>query len=71
MGSEYIIIGDTEQFKDCLVCVCGSSFKHANETLYRMLNNPTEHDKKMMAGHKNFKINEVSEENCWWNYGCD
>ena len=69
--NEYIIIGDTERYEDCLVCLCGNSFEHAQEILYRMLNNPTENDKRMMERHTNFRIKEVVEKDCWWNYGCD
>lgn len=69
--NEYIIIGDTEQFKDCLVCLCGSSFDHAQSILRRMLNNPTDNDKKLMEKQTNLRIKEVAEKDCWWNYGCD
>lgn len=69
--NEYVIIGDTEKYNDCLVCVCGGSLEFANSTLNRMLNNPTEHDKLLMNGHTNFRIKEVPEKDCWWNYNCD
>lgn len=69
--NEYIIIGDTEQYKDCLVCLCGTSLEHAQEILRRMLNNPTDNDKRLMERHINFRIKEVAEKDCWWNYGCD
>jgi hypothetical protein len=35
--------------------------------LYRMLNNPTDNDKRIIRGHTNLRIEEVSEEDCWWN----
>ena len=69
--NEYIIIGDTEQYEGCLVFLCGSSFEHAQRVLHQILNNPTEDDKKSMDGLRNFRIKEVNEEDCWWNYGCD
>lgn len=69
--NEYVIIGDTEQYKDCLVCLCGSSLKHAQKILKRMVNNPTNNDKRLMERHTNFRIKEVAEKDCWWNYGCD
>lgn len=31
-----------------------------------MLNNPTENDKRLMAGHSNFRIKEVPAKDCWW-----
>ena len=69
--NEYIIIGDTEKYKDCLVYLCGTSLQHAQSVLHRMLNNPTEEDKNVMTRHKNLRIKEVVEKDCWWNYGCD
>lgn len=68
---EYIIIGDTEQYKDCLVCLCGTSLEHAQSILRRMLNNPNDNDKKLMKKQTNLRIKEVDEKDCWWNYGCD
>ena len=69
--NEYIIIGDTDEYKDCLVCLCGTSLKHAENVLYRMLNNPTENDKKLMERHRNFRIKEVADKDCWWRDNCD
>ena len=36
--SEYIIVGDTEKYKDCLVCPCGVSLDRAKGILDRMIN---------------------------------
>ena len=65
---EYVIIGDTERFKDCLVAVCKKMSKEqVEEVLHRMLTNPTEHDLRLMENHTNFRIAEVKEEQQWWN----
>lgn len=64
--SDYIIVGDIERFDDCLICVAGKSKESAEETLNRMLTNPTENDKRLMGGHGNLRIKEVSAEKCWW-----
>lgn len=64
--SDYIIIGDTERFDGCLVCIAGKAKQSAEETLNRMLNNPTENDKRLMERHKNLRIEEIPEEKCWW-----
>ena len=69
--NEYVIIGDTEKYEDCLVFLCGTSYKHAENMLERLTNNPTEDDKKLIAEFTNLRIKEVEETNCWWNYGCD
>lgn len=69
--NEYIIIGDTEQYKDCLVYLCGSSLEYAQKVLRRMLDNPTDNDKRAMERYTNFRIKEVAKEDCWWNQGCD
>ena len=63
--SDYIIIGDTEQFNDCLICVAGKTKESAEETLNRMLKNPTESDMQLMDGHRNLRIKEVPEEKCF------
>lgn len=67
MNNEYIIVGDAEDYKDCLVLACGTSKEHAEEVLNRMLSNPTASDKMMIKGHKNLRIKEVPKNNCWWN----
>lgn len=71
MNGEYIIIGDTDKYKDCLVCVAGITYKEAEETLNRMLNAPTENDKRLMDGCKNFRIEFAEEKYCWWHRNCD
>lgn len=68
--SDFIIIGDTKEFKDCLVYVC-STKELAEENLHRMLNNPNENDKKIMEGLTNFRIKEVPDKDCWCRYNCD
>lgn len=70
MNGDYIIKGDTEQFKNCLVCVAGT-YENAKEVLKRMLNNPTENDKRLMVGHTNFRIEFAEEKDCWWHGNCD
>lgn len=71
MGTEYFIVGDTNEFEDCLACVCGNNLKRAEDTLYRFLNNPTKDDSKLINGYKNLRIKEDKSENCWWKNGCD
>lgn len=66
-GTEYIIIGDTDRFNDCLVCLAGRTKEEAEEVLNRMINNPTDNDKKTMEGHRNFRIKEVDSKTAWWN----
>lgn len=68
---EYVIKGDTERFKDCLVFVCGSSEERANEILNRMLTNPNDNDKRLIKGHSNLRVTKVQKDFCWWNKGCD
>lgn len=68
---EYIIKGDTERFDSCLVCVCGNSLKEAEKSLSRMINNPTENDKRLIKDHTNLRIEEVADKDCWWNFNCD
>lgn len=67
---EYVIVGDTPQYKGCLVYTCGS-LENAQKVLKGMLTNPTENDKKLMKHHENFRIEEVEDKDCWWNFGTD
>ena len=69
--NNYVIVGDTKNYDGCLVCVCGSSHRLAQQTLYRMTNSPTESNKRLMQGHINLRIEEVPEQDCWWHHGCD
>lgn len=64
---EYVIVGDTDKYEGCLVCVCGNSLDKAKEELQRMLNNPTENDKRLTFGYRNLRIEAVPEDDCWWN----
>lgn len=53
------------------MCVCGKSLANANEALERMINNPTENDKRIIKGHTNLRIEEIPDKDCWWNFYCD
>lgn len=70
-NAEYNIIGDTKDYKGCLIMACGKSEERAKETLNRLLINPTESDKMMMKEHTNIRIEKVGDDKCWWNEGCD
>jgi hypothetical protein len=71
MNGDYVIVGDTARYEGCLVCVAGSTFEDAKRLLNRMLNNPTENDKKLMSGHTNFRVEFAKESDCWWHGNCD
>ena len=68
---EYVIVGDTESYKNCLICVCGGNKAHAEQTIDRILNNPTEYDQMMIKGHTNIRLEKCERENGWWHWGCD
>lgn len=65
--SEYVIVGDTKNYDGCLIMVCRGDRNFAEKVLQRMLNNPTQNDKRCMEGHTNLRIEEVEEKDCWWN----
>lgn len=67
---EYIIVGDTDKYKECLIYVCFSK-ENAEKVLDRVLNNPTEDDLRMTKGHTNLKVIGIPDRDCWWNYGTD
>ena len=68
MREYYVIVGDTENYKGCLVCTCGDK-EYANEVLNRMLTNPDENDKKLIKGHSNLRVQAIEEDDCWWSQG--
>lgn len=67
MSNEYIIVGDTQNYEGCLVCVCGSDRNHAGKVLKRMTESPTENDIRTIGECVNLRIKEVESKNCWWN----
>lgn len=71
MANEFIIVGDTDKFDGCLIATCGTSYERAESVLDRMKNNPTDNDKALCKGHRNLRIKEVPEEECWWNQYTD
>lgn len=64
---EYIIVGDTEKYKSCLIYTCGKNIEKAKEVLNRMLTNPTVNDLVVSEGHFNLRIETVDDKDCWWN----
>lgn len=69
--TEYNIVGDTKDYKSCLILTCGTSEERAKGTLNRLLTTPTEGDKMAMKGHTNIRIEKVNKNECWWNGNCD
>lgn len=64
---EYIIVGDTESYNDCLVVVCGADEDEAKKTLQKMITDPTNSDKQLIKGYSNLRLKKVESKNCWWN----
>lgn len=65
--TEYIIVGDNQDYNGCLIYVCGTDQSWAEQVLQRMLNHPTENDIKSMGSCTDLRVEEVLPENCWWN----
>lgn len=59
--SNYVIVGDTMDHDGCMICVCGNSYRSAQQALHRMLNSPTDNDTKLMQGYRNLRVEEVSD----------
>lgn len=64
----YIIVGDTEKYKDCLVSVVHGDINYANEVLDRMLNNPTKNDLILTEGMSNLRVEDDGGHG-WWKDG--
>ena len=74
MNGEYIISADyviNGEVCRCLVALAGVTMEHAEEVLDRMVNNPTENDKRLIKTGKNLEIEYLEGIDCWWRYGCD
>ena len=65
--TEYVIVGDTERFNDCLVTVVKGDMQRAEEKLEQMLTAPTPNDKILIGNCKNLRIKESKSEKAWWN----
>ena len=64
---EYIIVGDTESFNDCLIKVLlGHNLEQAQNALHRFLTKPTEDEKRDIKKYKNIRIKETESGVCWW-----
>ncbi len=63
---EYIIVGDTERYDECLIYTGFKTRESAEQVVQRMLNDPTENDKSIAKGHTNLRVKEVKLEDCWW-----
>lgn len=69
---DWIIIGDTDKHKDCLVCVCAADEEGSRKILERMINNPTKEDKILTSEYTNLRLKYREYEDCWWKiYGTD
>ena len=63
---QYIIVGDTEKHKGCLIYpVCGDRGQ-AEEVLNRVLTNPTANDLRLIDGMTNIRIDTAEDKECWW-----
>lgn len=61
----YTIIGDTEEYKDCLIFLtCAATREQAEETLDRVLHGSEERYVEARAKHTNIRIEEV--DHGWW-----
>lgn len=67
MNTEYIIVGDTERYKDCLVCLAGTNKELAKQKLNNIINGASYNDRRLGQGVKNLRIEEVKSEGQWWN----
>ena len=67
MRTEYIIVGDTDEFKECLVALAGLSKENAEKKLEQMLSSPNDNDKALIGNCYNLRIKEVESDSAWWN----
>lgn len=70
-GKEFIIIGDTKDYKGCLVCLAGRTQERAEEVLAEVLAKKAEGKDESLNRHENLRIKEIDSKDGWWNYGTD
>ena len=66
----YVIVGDTAQYKGCLVSAFSENSwtrEKCEKRLEQMLTAPTDNDKLLLKGHTNFRVEETESKNKWWN----
>lgn len=63
----YVIVGDTEKIKGCLVCPIGEEKEKAEKRLKQIISNPSENDEKLIKGHSNLRIGSIKSYDAWWN----
>ena len=66
---EYIIVGDTKKFKNCLALVCGRDKRIAEEQLEKCKTDPQYIG--IAKEYTNLRVKEVAEGECWWNNRLD
>ena len=59
---EYVIVGDTKEYKGCLIYCCGNSKEATEKTLNEVLSK-----KRYTDEFTNIRIRTVPKEDCWWN----
>lgn len=70
-GYEFIIVGDTEKYKECLIFTCGKKLDRAKEVLQECLDGADPHTKHACEGHTNLHIKRVKTANAWWHGNLD
>lgn len=63
----FIIVGDTDKYKGCLIYPVAGDREKAEEILHQILTNPTENDIRVTEGCTNLRVEYEDENNCWWN----
>ena len=74
MSGEYIITAEYDingKPARCLVTLAGDTLECAENVLNRMVNNPTEKDKRLIKTGEHLKVEFVDAKDCWWRYDCD
>lgn len=66
---EWVIVGDTDKYKDCLI-LCGcTTWEMACKVLNKVLTSPQYEQER--NEYKNIHIAEVAAKDCWWRDGVD
>ena len=66
-GYEFIIVGDSPKYEECLIALAGYTEERANAILERMVNDPNDNDIALIKDCKNLRIKQVKSADQWWN----
>lgn len=70
-GYEFIVAGDTAEYKGCLVFTCGKSLEHAKKVLQESLEGTDPSTARTCKRFTNLRLKRVKSADAWWHGNLD